>query len=121
MRDIGWSAMVCGIHTRMGARAVPQRNECGREPTESHYGGKEEGCPWLVGSTALSAGTLEEGLVLNLAIASFAKPFILDSPGDVPALVALLLTVLDAIGRLARLDSLRGGLSLCAWKQAKST
>jgi hypothetical protein len=77
--------------------------------------------PWLVGSTALSAGTLEEGLVLNLAIASFAKPFILDSPGDVPALVALLLTVLDAIGRLARLDSLRGGLSLCAWKQAKST
>jgi len=72
--------MVCGIHTRMGARAVPRRNECGREPTESHYGGKEEGCPWLVGSTALSAGTLEEGLVLNLAIASFAKPFILDSP-----------------------------------------
>jgi ubiquinone/menaquinone biosynthesis C-methylase UbiE len=41
--------------------------------------------------------------------------------GDVPALVALLLTVLDAIGRQARLDSLRGGLSLCAWKQAKST
>jgi ubiquinone/menaquinone biosynthesis C-methylase UbiE len=41
--------------------------------------------------------------------------------GDVPDLVALLLTVLDAIGRLARLDSLRGGLSLCAWKQAKST
>lgn len=72
MRDIGWSAMVCGIHTRMGARAVPRRNECGREPTESHYGGKEEGCPWLVGSTALSAGTLEEGLVLNPAIATFA-------------------------------------------------
>jgi ubiquinone/menaquinone biosynthesis C-methylase UbiE len=36
--------------------------------------------------------------------------------GDVPAIVALLLTVLDAIGRCARLDSLRGGLSLCAWK-----
>src|SRR5215467_6369780 len=41
--------------------------------------------------------------------------------GDVPALVALLLTVLDEIGRHARLDSLRGGLSLCAWKEAKPT
>jgi ubiquinone/menaquinone biosynthesis C-methylase UbiE len=41
--------------------------------------------------------------------------------GDVSALVALLLTVLDAIGRHARLDSLRGGLSLCAWKGAKHT
>jgi len=39
--------------------------------------------------------------------------------GDVPASVALLLTVLDAIGRHARLDSLRGGLSLCAWKEAR--
>ena len=39
--------------------------------------------------------------------------------GDVPALVALLLTVLDVIGRHARLDSLRGGLCLCAWKEAK--
>jgi ubiquinone/menaquinone biosynthesis C-methylase UbiE len=39
--------------------------------------------------------------------------------GDVPAPVALLLTVLDAIGRQARLDSLRGGLALCAWKEAK--
>jgi ubiquinone/menaquinone biosynthesis C-methylase UbiE len=39
--------------------------------------------------------------------------------GDVPSFVALLLTVLDAIGRHARLDSLRGGLSLCAWKEAK--
>ena len=38
-----------------------------------------------------------------------------------PAAVALLLTVLDAIGRYARLDSLRGGLSLCAWKEAKPT
>jgi SAM-dependent methyltransferase len=43
------------------------------------------------------------------------------SRGDVPALVALLLTVLDAIGRHARLDSLRGGLALCAWKEAKPT
>src|SRR5215472_4132617 len=41
--------------------------------------------------------------------------------GDVPVTVALLLTLLDAIGRHARLDSLRGGLSLCARKQAKST
>lgn len=41
--------------------------------------------------------------------------------GDVPAFIGLLLNVLDAIGRLARLDSLRGGLSVCARKQAKST
>lgn len=41
--------------------------------------------------------------------------------GDVPAAAGLLLTLLDAIGRHARLDSLRGGLSLCAWKQAKCT
>ena len=41
--------------------------------------------------------------------------------GDMPALVALLLTGLDALGRHARLDSLRGGLSLCAWKEAKPT
>jgi ubiquinone/menaquinone biosynthesis C-methylase UbiE len=41
--------------------------------------------------------------------------------GDVPGFVALLLTVLDAIGRLARIDSFRGGLSLCAWKEAKPT
>jgi ubiquinone/menaquinone biosynthesis C-methylase UbiE len=41
--------------------------------------------------------------------------------GDVPAAVALLLTLLDAIGRYGRLDSLRGGLALCAWKEAKST
>ena len=38
--------------------------------------------------------------------------------GDVPAVVALLLMALDAIGRRARLDSLRGGLALCAWKEA---
>jgi ubiquinone/menaquinone biosynthesis C-methylase UbiE len=41
--------------------------------------------------------------------------------GDVPVPVALLLTLLDTIGRHARLDSLRGGLALCAWKEAKST
>jgi ubiquinone/menaquinone biosynthesis C-methylase UbiE len=41
--------------------------------------------------------------------------------GDVPAVVALLLTGLDAIGRLARLDSFRGGLSICAWKEARPT
>jgi 2-polyprenyl-6-hydroxyphenyl methylase/3-demethylubiquinone-9 3-methyltransferase len=39
--------------------------------------------------------------------------------GDMPALAASLLSVLDAIGRYARLDSLRGGLALCAWKEAK--
>jgi hypothetical protein len=59
--------MLCGIHTCKSGRAVPWRNECGRERIESHYGGKEEGRSWLVGSTALSAGTLEEGLVLNPA------------------------------------------------------
>jgi SAM-dependent methyltransferase len=41
--------------------------------------------------------------------------------GDVPPAVALLLTLLDAIGRHARFDSFRGGLSLCAQKQAKAT
>jgi ubiquinone/menaquinone biosynthesis C-methylase UbiE len=41
--------------------------------------------------------------------------------GDVPAPIALLLTMLDVIGRHARLDSFRGGLSLCAWKEAKPT
>jgi len=41
--------------------------------------------------------------------------------GDIPALIALMLTVLDVAGRHARIDSLRGGLSVCAWKQAKPT
>jgi ubiquinone/menaquinone biosynthesis C-methylase UbiE len=41
--------------------------------------------------------------------------------GDIPPAAAQLLTVLDAIGRLSRLDSLRGGLSLCAWKEATPT
>jgi ubiquinone/menaquinone biosynthesis C-methylase UbiE len=41
--------------------------------------------------------------------------------GDVHALVASVLTVLDAIGQHARLDSLQGGLALCAWKEAKPT
>jgi ubiquinone/menaquinone biosynthesis C-methylase UbiE len=39
--------------------------------------------------------------------------------GDMPVTIALLLAVLDVAGRHARLDSLRGGLSLCAWKEAK--
>jgi ubiquinone/menaquinone biosynthesis C-methylase UbiE len=39
--------------------------------------------------------------------------------GDVPAPVAWLLTGLDVIGRHTRWDSLRGGLSLFAWKEAK--
>jgi len=50
-----------------------------------------------------------------------SAPWTFIPKGDVPALVALLLTVLDVIGRHARLDSLRGGLSLCACKEAKPT
>ena len=47
-----------------------------------------------------------------------SAPWTFIPKGDVPAFVALLLTVLDAIGRHARLDSFRGGLSLCAEKEA---
>ncbi len=36
--------------------------------------------------------------------------------GDMPSLIGVLLAGLDAIGRRARLSSLRGGLSVCAWK-----
>jgi ubiquinone/menaquinone biosynthesis C-methylase UbiE len=50
-----------------------------------------------------------------------SAPWTFVPKGDVPAAVALLLTALDAIGRHARLDFLRGGLSLCAWKEAKPT
>ena len=50
-----------------------------------------------------------------------SAPWTFIPKGDVPALVALLLTALDAVGRHARLDSLRGGLALCAWKEAKPT
>jgi ubiquinone/menaquinone biosynthesis C-methylase UbiE len=50
-----------------------------------------------------------------------SAPWTFIPKGDVPTLVALLLTVLDAIGRCAGLDSLRGGLALCAWKEAKPT
>jgi len=38
--------------------------------------------------------------------------------GDMPSAIAILLTFLDAIGRRARWDSLRGGLALCARKEA---
>jgi SAM-dependent methyltransferase len=48
-----------------------------------------------------------------------AAPWTFIPKGDMPALIALLLTALDAIGRYARLDSFRGGLALCAWKEAK--
>jgi 2-polyprenyl-6-hydroxyphenyl methylase/3-demethylubiquinone-9 3-methyltransferase len=48
-----------------------------------------------------------------------SAPWTFIPKGDMPVFVAVLLTVLDAIGRHARLDSLRGGLSLCAWKEAK--
>ncbi|MCC6890661.1 MAG: methyltransferase domain-containing protein [Hyphomicrobiales bacterium] len=51
-------------------------------------------------------------------IRSFPWTFI--PKGDMPAPVALLLTALDVIGRYARLDSFRGGLSLCAWKEARA-
>jgi SAM-dependent methyltransferase len=40
--------------------------------------------------------------------------------GDMPALVGFLLAGLDAIGRRARLNSLRGGLSVYAWKGERS-
>jgi 2-polyprenyl-6-hydroxyphenyl methylase/3-demethylubiquinone-9 3-methyltransferase len=50
-----------------------------------------------------------------------SAPWTFIPKGDVPVLVASVLTVLDAIGRHARLDSLRGGLSLCAWKEARPT
>jgi SAM-dependent methyltransferase len=50
---------------------------------------------------------------------SRSVPWTFIPKGDVPALVALLLTMLDVIGRHARLDSFRGGLALCAWKEAK--
>jgi SAM-dependent methyltransferase len=52
---------------------------------------------------------------------SRSVPWTFIPKGDVPALVALLLTMLDVIGRHARLGSFRGGLSLCAWKEAKLT
>jgi ubiquinone/menaquinone biosynthesis C-methylase UbiE len=48
-----------------------------------------------------------------------SAPWTFIPKGDMPALIALLLTVLDAIGRRARIDSLRGGLALCAWKAAE--
>jgi 2-polyprenyl-6-hydroxyphenyl methylase/3-demethylubiquinone-9 3-methyltransferase len=50
-----------------------------------------------------------------------SAPWTFIPKGDVPAFVALLLTALDAIGRRARLHALRGGLALCAWKQANPT
>jgi 2-polyprenyl-6-hydroxyphenyl methylase/3-demethylubiquinone-9 3-methyltransferase len=50
-----------------------------------------------------------------------AAPWTFIPKGDVPAFVGLTLTALDAIGRHVRLESLRGGLSLCAWKEAKPT
>jgi ubiquinone/menaquinone biosynthesis C-methylase UbiE len=46
-----------------------------------------------------------------------SAPWTFIPKGDMPALVALLLTAIDAVGRRARLDSLRGGLALCAWKE----
>ena len=48
-----------------------------------------------------------------------SAPWTFIPKGDVPALVAFLLTVLDAIGRHGGLASLRGGLALCVWKETK--
>jgi ubiquinone/menaquinone biosynthesis C-methylase UbiE len=48
-----------------------------------------------------------------------SAPWTFIPKGDVPAPVALLLTVLDAIGRHGGLASLRGGLALCVWKETK--
>ena len=48
-----------------------------------------------------------------------STPWTFIPKGDVPAVVALALTLLDVVGRLTRLESLRGGLSLCARKEAK--
>jgi ubiquinone/menaquinone biosynthesis C-methylase UbiE len=68
--------------------------------------------------------THEEFSVL-LDLAGFRRnrsvPWTFIPKGDVPALVAILLTMLDVIGRHARMDSFRGGISLCAWKEAKTT
>jgi ubiquinone/menaquinone biosynthesis C-methylase UbiE len=52
---------------------------------------------------------------------SRSVPWTFIPKGDVPTFVARLLTMLDVIGRHARLDSLCGGLSLCAWKENKPT
>jgi ubiquinone/menaquinone biosynthesis C-methylase UbiE len=41
--------------------------------------------------------------------------------GDIPPAVAVVLSMFDAIGRHVRLDAFRGGLSLCAWKEATPT
>jgi 2-polyprenyl-6-hydroxyphenyl methylase/3-demethylubiquinone-9 3-methyltransferase len=48
-----------------------------------------------------------------------AAPWTFIPRGDVPASVALLLALLDAVGRHARMDSLRGGLAVCARKDAR--
>jgi ubiquinone/menaquinone biosynthesis C-methylase UbiE len=50
-----------------------------------------------------------------------SAPWTFIPKGDVPARVARLLTALDAIGRHARVNSFRGGLALCAWKEPKPT
>jgi len=49
-----------------------------------------------------------------------SAPWTFIPKGDMPNLVASMLTGLDAIGRYARLETLRGGLALCAWKEAKA-
>jgi 2-polyprenyl-6-hydroxyphenyl methylase/3-demethylubiquinone-9 3-methyltransferase len=47
-----------------------------------------------------------------------AAPWTFIPRGDVPAPVAQLLALLDAVGRHVRMDYLRGGLAVFAWKEA---
>lgn len=45
-----------------------------------------------------------------------SSPWTFIPKGDIPPLVGFLLSGLDAIGRCTRLNFLRGGLLVCAWK-----
>ena len=56
--------MAFGIRTRKSRRAGPGSDEFASECIEQNYRGKKEGYSWLV-EGALSAGTMEEGPVLN--------------------------------------------------------
>jgi hypothetical protein len=62
--------------------------------------------------------TLQESMLLDEAgfRRSRSVPWTFIPKGDVPVLVALLLIMMSS-GRHARLDSFRGGLSLCGWQR----
>ena len=64
MRNTGFVAVVCGICACGTSRTLQSRNECSRQAIERDHRCQKEGHSWLVGPTALSAGTLEERLVL---------------------------------------------------------